>query len=276
MLRPAISRYGATSPDLLRWFKGYNANRKYRDKVKPFGFLLSMSVSPFALSEKIIDFAAETKRRPKARPLKPAAAYDTDHAKAAASAFCRDSGEPISPDMLKTYAETLAQYHLHSESKFLNGSYGDKGTTLRRHVQMSGVCNIGKESNDWEKQAVLGFDPDAAPDYGLSPDEIATIPARLAALTNTLGTKNVAQSLRISNAVLTQLKSAKGNWRNAASKISPDLIVQLENEASVSFDRKHHEMAELRNAIEIEGLRTVARKLGVDPSNLRRHLKNMN
>ncbi len=35
MLHPAICRYGATSPDLLRWFKGYNANRKYRDRVPP-------------------------------------------------------------------------------------------------------------------------------------------------------------------------------------------------------------------------------------------------
>lgn len=272
MLLPAISRYGATSPDLLRWFKGYNANRQYRDKVKPFGFLLSMSVSPFASSEQIVDLAAGTKRRPKARPLKPAAAYDTDHAKAAASAFCRDSGERVPSDMLKTYAETLAQYHLHPESKFLNGSYGDKGTTQRRHVQMSGVCNIGKESNDWETQAVLGFDPDAAPDYGMSAKELATIPARLKSLAKAIGSKNLAQRLRIPPAILIQLKFEKPNWKAAASQIELDLISRLENDAKVIVDQNQNELAELRNEIDAIGLRSVARARNLDPSNLRRRL----
>lgn len=272
MLRPAISRYGATSPDLLRWFKGYNANRKYRDKVKPFGFLLSMSIKLFTNSEQILDLSACAKRRKKVQLVKPAAAYDTDHAKAAASAFCRDSGEPVQPDMLKSYAEALAQYHLHPESKFLNGSYGEKGTTQRRHVQMSGVFNIGKESNDWETQAVLGFDPDAAPDYGMSAGDLAAIPARLKSLAKIMGSKILAQRLRISTAILSQLKSEKANWADIASKIEPDLILRLENDARTVVDRKNNELAALREAVEIEGLRSVARRLGVDQSNLRRKL----
>ena len=272
MLRPAISRYGATSPDLLRWFKGYNANRKYRDRVKPFGFLLSMSVKTFMNSEQILDLATATKRRPKVRLLKPAAAYDTDHAKAAASAFCRDSGVAVPSELLKTYAETLAQYHLHPESKFLNGSYGNKGTTLRRHVQMSGVHNIGKESNDWEAQAILGYDPDAAPDYGLSPDEIATIPARLVALAHAMGSKNLAQRLRISTAILIKLKSAKPNCKKAASKIAPDLMLRLEIDAGLRVEQRHNELEELRSAVKVGQLRSVARLHHIDPSNLRRKL----
>ena len=273
--KPAISRYGATSPELLNWFRYYNRGKPYRAQVKPFGFMLSLSAKAGRNAERLT-LAGAKSLRVKLKPIKPITTFDRDFSKAVKKAFDRDSGDAVAASSLKTYVEALSSYHLQPESKFLNGDYYDQGTTVRRHIRLISCQHIGKESNNWERQAILGYDPDAAPDYGLSPDEIATIPARLAALTNTLGTKNVAQRLRISNAVLTQLKSAKGNWRNAASKISPDLIVQLENEASVSFDRKHHEMAELRNAIEIEGLRTVARKLGVDPSNLRRHLKNMN
>ena len=34
---PALSRYGATSPDLLCWMKLFNEGRDYSDQVKPFG-----------------------------------------------------------------------------------------------------------------------------------------------------------------------------------------------------------------------------------------------
>lgn len=273
MLHPAICRYGATSPDLLRWFKGYNASRKYRDKVKPFGFLLSMSVKLFANSERIIDVAAETKRRPKARPLKPAAAYDTDHAKAAASAFCRDSGEPVPSDMLKTYAETLAQYHLHPESKFLNGGYCDIGTTQRRHVQMSGVQNIGKESNDWEAQAILGFDPNAAPDYGLSTNSFVEIPIRIAQLCKALTLKKVSQTLGLSSAKLTALQNGRGNWLDVAARIEPARLAQLASEAQAKTLRQETQLAEMRAEVQRLGLRRAARQYGVDPSNLRRLLR---
>lgn len=37
---PAVSRYAATNPNLLRWFKHYNADKPYRDQVKPFNFLV--------------------------------------------------------------------------------------------------------------------------------------------------------------------------------------------------------------------------------------------
>ena len=85
-----------------------------------------------------------------------------------------------------------------------------------------------------------------------------------------MGHKNLAQRLRIPPVILAKVKSAKTNWADIASKIAPDSILRLENEVRVRFDRKRNELAELCSAIEIEGLRTVARKRGVDPSNLRR------
>ena len=272
MHQVAISRYGATSPDLLSWFKTYNASRPYRDQVKPFGFLISMTAKQFAGGERILDLHTKAKRLGKAKPLKPVAAFESDPAKAAELAFCRESGEPVAPDLLKTYAQTLAQYHLHPESKFLNGDYLDMGTTLRRHVQMSGVFHIGKESNDWEVQAALGFDPDTAPGYGISQTELAAIPARLQALSKVTGNHDLAQQVGISVSKLSLLKSSKGNWREMAARISPDLMVKLECDAQTIIAKSHSEMAELREAVARNGLRVTAKKLGIDHSNLRRKM----
>ena len=41
MLKPARSRYGATRPAVLDWFKRYNEGRPYAEQVKPFNFLLT-------------------------------------------------------------------------------------------------------------------------------------------------------------------------------------------------------------------------------------------
>jgi hypothetical protein len=38
---PAVSRYAATMPSLLAWFKRFNRGKAYRDRVKPFSFLLA-------------------------------------------------------------------------------------------------------------------------------------------------------------------------------------------------------------------------------------------
>ncbi len=45
--QPAVSRYAATTPPLLRWFKSHNQNQPYARQVKPFGFLLSFFADPF-------------------------------------------------------------------------------------------------------------------------------------------------------------------------------------------------------------------------------------
>lgn len=162
---PAVSRYSATTPDLLRWFKANNAGRKYRDQVKPFGFLLAMQARLDFGGERIV--AKRSRGRPrKTRKPKPIAPFDRDHAKATANAFDRETGEPVSLSSLRSYAEALAQYHLHPESKFLNGVYFDRGTTRRRHIHAAGIRHIGKESNDWERQAFLGTNRDSKIIYG--------------------------------------------------------------------------------------------------------------
>lgn len=269
---PAISRYHATSPELLRWFKPYNAARAYRDQVKPFGFLLAMTEA-FGLGfggERII--ATPTKgRRKRAEKIKPIAPYDGDNAKAVESAFCRDSGKPVPPSALKSYAAGLAQYHLSPESKFLNADYLDRGTTLRRHVRMVATRHIGKESNDWERQAILGISRDSEVEYGGSSDNL---PERLRSFIADHGEREVATALSISLVKLQGVVSGSqiAGGENLARTIAARLAAATRLCAKLSHDRDA-ELRRLREAVEREGLRQAARRLGIDPSNLRRRLR---
>ena len=154
LLLPAMSRYAATSPALLAWFKSYNRGKTYRDQVKPFGFMLSLSAEWILDDEWFCD--DWSKRRAAIKPAKPVAPFTRDPVIAAQSALDRVTGAQVSSDRLKNFWSVLASYHLHPENKFLNGDYYDSGSTRRRHVIASIANHIGKEANNWEEQAVLG------------------------------------------------------------------------------------------------------------------------
>lgn len=117
---PAISRYGATTPAILRWLEPYNRDRHYCDQVKPFGFLTALTANPFIPVETIVGSKKQRKR--KIIPVKPIAAFTKVPAQAAQMAFDRETGHPVHPEKLKTFKQVLAQYHLQPESKFLNGN----------------------------------------------------------------------------------------------------------------------------------------------------------
>ena len=130
MNAPAVSRYGATAPDLLRWFDAHNADRSYPDQVKPFGFLLALRARRDWKSGETALFQPRRGRPPKVELPKPVALFDRDLAKVAATAFDRASGKPVSADALQSYAEAVAQYHLHPESNSWTGiswSEGQRG-----------------------------------------------------------------------------------------------------------------------------------------------------
>ena len=95
--RPASSRYGATTPALLEWFKTFNAGREYAEQVKPFNFFIAFQARPqFELSD------AEQWARPKrGRPrkqldFKPIAPFNRNVGEAAKAAFDRETGKPMS------------------------------------------------------------------------------------------------------------------------------------------------------------------------------------
>lgn len=147
---PAVRRYGATSPALLRWMGKYNEGKAKSEQVKPFGFMVAPLVRTGVWAEgEDPDILTTVKRgRPqKQKSYKPMAPFERDAWKAAEQAFDRETGESVPTECLKTYAEALALFHLSPEDKFKNGAPWDHGLTRRRHVNAKDVVLIGKEAN---------------------------------------------------------------------------------------------------------------------------------
>lgn len=187
--QPAASRYGATTPKLLRWFNTYNQNRLYRDQVKAFNFMLAFQASPALLDDD------------KGKPIAP---YNSEIMQAAPNCFDRETGKPIFPERLKTYQEALAQYHLSPESKFLNGAYLDQGPTIRRHVEGTTIHHIGKEASRWEEQFFLGFSEGELIEYGLSPKDLERFFGLLRNEIKTAGQRRIARESSVSRRTISK------------------------------------------------------------------------
>ena len=267
---PAISRYAATSPELLRWFGRYNADRPYRDQVKPFGFLFSMTQA-FQSDQEGTIATLRRGRRKAVRKVRPVAPFDRDHSTALASAFDRGGGEPVPASALKSYADALAQYHLSPESKFLNAAPFDRGTTVRRHIRMAGTQHIGKESHDWERQAVLGLSAEGEVAYG---EPAGDLGERLRQFIARFGERQAAKTLGVTAARLASLTS--GNAKALSGAAGKGAAARLPGATRLCERlraKRRDDLHELNEAIAREGLRATARRLGVDPSNLRRRLR---
>jgi hypothetical protein len=200
--RAAASRYGATTPALLRWFKTFNHEKAYADQMKPFNFLNAFQARlQLGLSD--ADQSAISKRgRPrKQSAVRPVAPFDKDRRKAAQFAFDRETGNAVRANTLATYAEALAQYHLRPETKFLNGDFFDRGRTERRHVVALQILHIGKEANKWEEQYFLGPDDEAEIEYGTS-QTADDLDKHLRDLCRELGEREAVRKLEISRTAL--------------------------------------------------------------------------
>jgi hypothetical protein len=178
--QPTASQYAATTPALLGWFDDYNDGKPYTERVKPFGFLLGFHASKRPALRRTAPEAGQVSpnRRKRglaglAKPPQPVAPFHKNPRDAIAACFDRETGRPVKREELETYREALAQYHVHPETKFLNGRPYDRGVTQPRHVRISSsadIRHIGKEANKWEEQFYLGFDVDAQIDYGIEPE----------------------------------------------------------------------------------------------------------
>ncbi|HXP73030.1 MAG TPA: helix-turn-helix transcriptional regulator, partial [Stellaceae bacterium] len=176
--RPAASRYAATTPHLLRWFKAYNEGKLRAKQVWPFNFMLAFQ------AKRLMEWEPEKEVAPRSRNRLPdlpraVAPYHKDISVAARNCFDRETDARIPPEQLKTFLDALGRYDLHPEPKFLFGDYRDRGATKRRHVVVTEVRNIGKEANRWEEQFYLGAEPEAQIVYGSAPQEERQVCARL-------------------------------------------------------------------------------------------------
>jgi plasmid maintenance system antidote protein VapI len=260
---PAVSRYGATTPALEKWFVEYNKNKPYKDRVRPFNFLLAMQSPPYF------------------KTLKPVASYDKNPSKAVARCFDRSTGEKIKKFQLKTYLDSLAQYHLHPETKFLNGDYVDTGITQRRHIRVKSIQHIGKEANKWEEQFFTGFNPDAQIEYGMCAEQKAEMIETVLKAINTHGVKPMADISKLSQRHVLNINKDKTN-------LSENALLKLYSAAKTleNTNTKENELRELiRNTIKENNIsiRQLAANIGIEPSNLsklisgkRRNLKQLN
>ncbi len=152
--QPAGSRYAATTPDLLKWFDGYNS-RHADAPIKPFGFLLSL----FAKSK--MQLAAEDQDALNdmlwfRRDPRPASPFFRNTLEAKHHAFDRELDQRIPASWLESYARNLVRYHLHPEMKFQGGDFDQRGILKRRHTNVVGVQLIGKESDHIEEAEFIG------------------------------------------------------------------------------------------------------------------------
>lgn len=265
---PAISRYTATSPDLLRWFKRHNEGKSYNEQVKPFGFLTGLMADNLDCEAHIM--SGTSKRSTSNSGLKPISPYETDPAKAAQKAFDRKTGMPVPIGKLKSFAQAIGRYHLQPENKFLNGDFVDCGMTQRRHVFATCTTHIGKEASELEKQASIGFDPDAQPSYGYGPHEIAKLQFELARLCEVFSTYEIALHGRMKSKRLADFIAADSDSRKAA--IGAEAMEVLVRHFGNRERKEQAELDALDQLVSESRLRKTARMMDVDPSNLRKRL----
>jgi hypothetical protein len=170
--------------------------------ARPIGVVSHVDLS---LSGDVEQAGKAQKRKPAVQPIRPIAPFSLDPREAAKACFDRETGLPLMPHQLKTYAQALSAYHLRPESKFENGDFYDRGPTRRRHVRAIRVEYIGKESNRWEEQYHLGPDEGADIPYGANPNAQSSHVSELKSLIDEFGERSVALQLGISRNTLRRM-----------------------------------------------------------------------
>ena len=250
---PAISRYGATTAGIAKWFAAYNAGKPYRDQVKPFNFLHSMQMQPQYDGSLL-------------QPMRPVAPFGKNLSHSVSQCFDRMTGRRVTAGQLKTYGEALAQYHLHPETKFLNGDYLDRGVTQRRHIKVKSIQHIGKEANKWEEQFYMGADPDAQIEYGISSEQHARMLAEILQAIKSHGGTCLANTAELS--AMHVLKIYKGTT-NPSDEVIRKLYAAAQSLEALAMSKKILlEKTKAMIAARNIPIRTLAVKFRVDASNL--------
>jgi hypothetical protein len=264
--KPAASRYAATTPKSLRWFDKHNDGLSYARKLKPFGFVSAFSAR--VLIDPPLSNSAKSNSWVKLQ-IKPVAPFHKNPAVAAQNAFDRITGEPTPVECLKTYQQALAQYHLHPEDKFLNGDFLDRGTTIRRHVRVTEIEYIGKESNKWEDQYYFGFDADEEIHYGTKPTDAGSLLKAIRAIVDAKGLRTTALQFRVSRSKLSKLLENELAGCTTAFLQRISRVVAVINSRRNQENKQNAELLKLANAEILKiGLAEFARRQGFNSSNL--------
>lgn len=166
---------------------------------------------------------------------------------------------------MKTYLETLAQYHLHAEAKFLNGRRRDHGPTRRRHVNISvrDIHYIGKEASELEEQIFLGADDEAMPEYGMERQGYQLLSREVRQDLQRYKPQDVSRATGISLRYVRMIHDGFGRARVEVLERIEDAIATLRCEDTrdvvlIQWAREYHAVSR----------RQFAQRLGVDRRNL--------
>ncbi|MEX0862676.1 hypothetical protein [Nitrosopumilus sp.] len=140
----ALQQLGITTPSIQKRFKEYNDGKDYSSQIKPSNFaILGFSNIENPKTSKLI---------------KPFAPYQNPAKHAVYEEFV-DYNDPDRQKYQgiqhwKPLWDTIEEYMKHPESKF----DGDVGVLERKHVWISSVVHIGKESNGLDESELFGLD----------------------------------------------------------------------------------------------------------------------
>jgi hypothetical protein len=154
---PAVGRITVSSPAVVRPLANLNDGKHYSDQIKPFNFLLSTQVKqlghPFGADPEHFHLVAPYELNPKEWLKK-------DWIDQYSGKLYRISTEghhgTRNTARVKTYGEVLQEYEFHPEAKCADaeGNACGKqtiGLLQRRHIEVSLIKYIGKESNSLEE-----------------------------------------------------------------------------------------------------------------------------
>jgi hypothetical protein len=260
---PAASQYAATTPELLRWFDGYNERQPSGQRVFPFGFLLSLQAKsriemakdkPDALSHELW-----LRREPR-----PASPYFKKPSEAKDHAFDRERGGAIPASWLKSHARSLVRYHLHPETKFQGGEYDQRGPLKRRHVFALAHQSIGKEADNIEENEFIGEDADP-PHYGVELTDRAAIAAAVFDLQKRyrISDRKLLDEAKVSHHTLAGLREGKRVADNSLMKLfrAVEALRQEADPVAAAMDKALKDLRRLKE--KVGGRNKLAKLLGV-------------
>ena len=154
---PAMGRLPITSPTALRSLARLNRGKKYRNRIKPFDFLLSCHVKPFGYPPDVnpekFHLVAPYVPDPECWVDLPwIDQYSGTQYEITTEGFHGSRGVA----RVKTYGDVLREYEFHPGAKSADakGKPSGKqtfGLLRRRHVRVERIIYIGKESNRLEE-----------------------------------------------------------------------------------------------------------------------------
>jgi hypothetical protein len=262
MQLPAHSRYSATRPAVLNWFKRYNEGRPYAEQVKPFNFLLTF------FGRRQEDLVTDDPTHlfdPKLDEIRPVAPYEKDSEKALRRVFDRNSEtlEAVPTKWLRTVADVLRDYHRQPEYKFLGGGWNEEGVLRRRHVFVDTIEDIGKESDGWEEDEARTEDEATVLTYPSS----AFDRERMITLIKSVGKRELMREAGIA------MRTIDAAW--VGGDVADEDLKRMAEAAERIVSRKQKREYEQTAAVgwlkakrEEMGLTALAKQIGVDAANL--------